>query len=291
MFRDGRVFLFVLSLLSITMVHARDHYFKHLGVADGLSQLCISSIYQDELGAMWLGTTEGLNRYNGKDVKIFRPSRDNEGLTNNEINGLCGDKKGRMYIRSGYDLIKLDIYKEQFTCLRRGGVNGIFCKGDTLWVNCGKGIYQYTDGDSDLTLVTWLNDKVGGNLYVDDETIWVVTGYSLIAVSRKNPDQQEVIFSFSKGGCVSGDSSGNIWVGSWDGLFCVSADRKIIHYTSRANKDELSNNQVRCILEDDFKRIWVGTFHGIDCYDPKTDKWSHYTRYGNTSNTLSHCSA
>lgn len=290
MFRDGRVFLFVLSLLSITMVHARDHYFKHLGVADGLSQLCISSIYQDELGAMWLGTTEGLNRYNGKDVKIFRPSRDNEGLTNNEINGLCGDKKGRMYIRSGYDLIKLDIYKEQFTCLRRGGVNGIFCKEDTLWVNCGKGIYQYTDGDSDLTLVTWLNDKVGGNLYVDDETIWVVTGYSLIAVSRKNPDQQEVIFSFSKGGCVSGDSSGNIWVGSWDGLFCVSADRKIIHYTSDTNKDELSNNQVRCILEDDFKRIWVGTFRGIDCYDPKTDKWSHYTRYGNTSNTLSHCS-
>lgn len=58
------------------MVEAKNHYFKHLGVSDGLSQVCIFSIYQDELGAVWLGTSEGLNRYNGKDVKIFRPSQE-----------------------------------------------------------------------------------------------------------------------------------------------------------------------------------------------------------------------
>ena len=94
----------------MVMAEATNHYFKHLGVSDGLSQVCIPSIYQDELGAVWLGTTEGLNRYNGKDVKVFQPSESNHGLTNNEINELCGDKNGRMYIRSGNDLIKLDIY-------------------------------------------------------------------------------------------------------------------------------------------------------------------------------------
>ena len=84
----------------MVMAEATNHYFKHLGVSDGLSQVCIPSIYQDELGAVWLGTTEGLNRYNGKDVKVFQPSESNHGLTNNEINELCGDKNGRMYIRS-----------------------------------------------------------------------------------------------------------------------------------------------------------------------------------------------
>ena len=106
-----RTITFLLSLLSMVMAEATNHYFKHLGVSDGLSQVCIPSIYQDELGAVWLGTTEGLNRYNGKDVRVFQPSESNHGLTNNEINELCGDKNGRMYIRSGNDLIKLDIYR------------------------------------------------------------------------------------------------------------------------------------------------------------------------------------
>ena len=89
-----RSFIFLLGLLCIIMVEAKNHYFKHLGVSDGLSQVCIFSIYQDELGAVWLGTSEGLNRYNGKDVKIFRPSQGNEGLRS--IN--CVEIKKEEYI-------------------------------------------------------------------------------------------------------------------------------------------------------------------------------------------------
>ena len=49
-----RTITFLLSLLSMVMAEATNHYFKHLGVSDGLSQVCIPSIYQDELGAVWL---------------------------------------------------------------------------------------------------------------------------------------------------------------------------------------------------------------------------------------------
>ena len=285
-----RLIFFFAGLLCIIIIEAKDHYFKHLGISDGLSQVCILSIYQDELGAVWLGTTEGLNRYNGKDVKVFRPSQGNEGLTNNEINKICGDKKGRIYIRSGNDLIRFDIYKEQFTCLRRDDVKDLFCKGDTLWVSCKSGIYYYTEESSDLTFVTQLQKGVGsgGALYVDESTIWIVTNH-LVAVSRKNPVQQDILISFSRGNhCISGDSAGNVWVGTWDGLYRVSVDKKITRYTSSSGKDELSDIQIRCVLEDDFKCIWVATFRGLDCYDPVTDKWSHYTRYGDSPNTLSH---
>lgn len=278
----------VLSLLSIAMVGGKDHYFKHLGVSDGLSQVCIPSLYQDELGAVWLGTTEGLNRYNGKEVKIFRPSQDGKGLTNNEINELCGDKKGRMYIRSGNDLVKLDIYKEKFTCLRQKDVKGIYCKGDTLWVSCGTGIYYYTDNHPDLVFVTPLQGGGGEALYVDNDLIWVMTATHLVAVSRKNLARQDRLVSYSKGKCISADSGGNIWIGTWDGAFRISPTREITHYTVGTKENGLSNNQVRCILEDDFKRIWIGTFRGLDCYDPATDAWNHYTRYGDSSNTLSH---
>ena len=286
-----RVITFLFSLLCLLMaVCAKNHYFKHLGVSDGLSQVCIPAIYQDELGAIWLGTTEGLDRYNGKDVRIFRPSQENKGLTNNEINELCGDKKGRMYIRSGGDLIKLDIYKERFTCLRQNDVRGMFCREDTLWVSCKGGIYYYTSESSDLTFVTQLRDGVGQGeaLYVTDDMIWVITRNHLVVISRKNPVRQDTLLSFSRGKCISGDSTGNIWVGTWDGLYRLSVNREITHYTSAPGMGDLSDNQVRCVLEDDFKRIWVGTYRGLDCYDPATDEWIHYTRYGDSSNTLSH---
>ena len=275
----------------MVMAEATNHYFKHLGVSDGLSQVCIPSIYQDELGAVWLGTTEGLNRYNGKDVKVFQPSESNHGLTNNEINELCGDKNGRMYIRSGNDLIKLDIYTEQFTCLRQKGVYGLFCKKDTLWVSCADGIYYYTGQGTELTFFARVQKGfVGRALYVDKETVWVVTRKYLVAISREDPLRQEILLTLDKGNCILGDSSGNIWVGAWNGLYRISPNRETTAYVSHSGMGELSDNQVRCVLEDDFKHIWVGTFKGIDCYDPITDTWSHYTRYGSSSNSLSHTS-
>ncbi len=285
-----RTVIFLLGILGIILVNAKNHYFKHLGVSDGLSQVCIFSIYQDELGAVWLGTSEGLNRYNGKDVRIFRPSQDGEGLTNNEINKLCGDGKGRMYIRSGNDLIKCELYKERFTCLRRNDVRDIFCKGDTLWVSCKSGIYYCTAESSELTLAVQLQKGVGsgGMLYVDGDRIWLGTNY-VVAVSRKNPEEQKILASFGRGcQCISGDSNGNIWVGTWNGLYKISADREVAHYASVAVGDGVSDNQIRCVQEDDFKRIWIGTFRGLDCYDPATGKWEHYIRYGDSPNTLSH---
>ena len=51
------------------------------------------------------------------------------------------DYTRRIYIRSGNDLIKFELYKERFTCLLRNGVRDIFCKEDTLWVSCKSGIY------------------------------------------------------------------------------------------------------------------------------------------------------
>lgn len=279
-------FLFLLGIV------AKEQYFKHLGLSDGLSQVCILSLYQDELGAVWMGTTEGLNRYNGKDLKIYRPSQDSTKLTKNEISELCGDGKGTMYIRSGNDLVQLDLYKEEFTCLRRGDVKGLFCAEDTLWVTCKNGVYYYTKTRPELTLVTLLEEEVkrGEALYVDKKNIWVVTLDYLVAISRENHALQEKIVSLNRGRCISGDSDGNIWVGSWNGLYRISPNRKVTHYQSQAEGGDLSDSQVRCVLEDDFKNIWVGTFRGLDSYNPVTGEWEHYTRYGNSSNTLSHSS-
>ena len=287
-----KTYFFLLSVFFTIAASAQDFYFKHLGVFDGLSQMCILSVYQDEIGAVWLGTSEGLNRYNGEKVQVFRPSQNNMGLTNNEIGELCGNRKGQMYIRSENDLVRLDIYKEQFTCLRQNDVNGLYCQGDTLWVVCSRGVYFYTEQSQKLSLFVSIPEKlgIGAGIYADKDTIWVVTGKHLLAYSRKNPSKPQVLMSLSRPRCISKDSYGNIWVGTWEGLYRLTTDRRVLHYTSSPDQGYLSDNQVRAVQEDDFGCIWFATFRGLDCYQPATESWSHYTRYSDFSNGLSHTS-
>ena len=66
---------FVIALIcySMGLYSANDVYFSKIGIEQGLSQLSVNSIYQDELGSMWFATREGLNRYNGNGVEVFQP--------------------------------------------------------------------------------------------------------------------------------------------------------------------------------------------------------------------------
>ena len=79
-----KILLVASFLLLLIQTYANTAYFKHLSVQDGLSQVNIISIYQDETGALWFGSFEGINRYNGQSVTVFHPSQDNIGLTENE---------------------------------------------------------------------------------------------------------------------------------------------------------------------------------------------------------------
>ena len=50
--------------------------FRRISVADGLSNSWVRSAYQDRLGYMWFGTNDGINRFDGKSVKVYRPAND-----------------------------------------------------------------------------------------------------------------------------------------------------------------------------------------------------------------------
>ena len=70
-------------LLPVGIFPANDIYFSKIGIEQGLSQLSVMTIYQDELGTLWFGTREGVNRYNGHSMEVFRP----EPNDSNSLNG------------------------------------------------------------------------------------------------------------------------------------------------------------------------------------------------------------
>ncbi|MES2652493.1 MAG: two-component regulator propeller domain-containing protein [Bacteroidota bacterium] len=90
---------YLLLSLSTCFAQLNDQLIKNIGVAQGLSNNVVNSLYQDRFGFIWMGTYDGLNRYDGYSFKIFRNKWDDENsLINNHITALSGDDQNRIWI-------------------------------------------------------------------------------------------------------------------------------------------------------------------------------------------------
>ncbi|MEG0646457.1 MAG: ATP-binding protein [Bacteroides sp.] len=279
--------LILIGLFLSVKVQASDVYFRHLGVKEGLSQVNILSIYQDSVGVMWFGSSEGLNRYNGDKVKIFRPSQNNQGLTNNEINELQGNKeRALLYIRSVADLVRFDLRTETFQCIGRKNIQGIHSDNDTLWVLHKNAVSYYLESDESFHPFVSLPEEWGAGMgiYSDNGTIWVATRSNLLRISKSKQKRIQLITPLSLGRKLYKDSAGNMWVGTWKGLYRVDVKGAISYF----DENTLSDLQVRSIVEDNTGCIWIGTFGGLNKYNPSTNEWRQYQNDDTDLHSLSH---
>ena len=97
------IVLIILALITSSSQGQNIFRFDHIGSEDGLSQNTGFSILFDSKGFMWVGTYNGLNRYDGYEFKIFRSSPGNpSSFTNNRVIKLWEDKRGFIWLET-YD--------------------------------------------------------------------------------------------------------------------------------------------------------------------------------------------
>lgn len=265
---------------------ANDIYFHRLGLKDGLSQINIMSIYQDEFGAMWFGTTEGINRYNGKQIETFK-----NGISQNTIYSILGNKSGAIYIHADNDLIRYDISKQKFDCIKQK-ISTIAYADSMLWVIDDKEISTYDEKSGEFSLYMSLSEDISGVtaiLPLKNGDIWVGTRKGLIKISKNN--LQQTIIENENINNLYKDKNQNIWVATFnDGVYLISPDGNIKNFRHHPTVNSVSNNQIRYIIEDDGGKIWVGTFFGLNQYDPQTGLWKKYINQDHISHSISHSS-
>ena len=95
-------------------------YFKHIGMGEGLSQISVMSIYEDQLGRMWFGTREGISIYDGDRMQVYKgwenvdPTSSINVLLGHECDHLTGDKRGDVFFRTCDSLVRYDLKEEAF---------------------------------------------------------------------------------------------------------------------------------------------------------------------------------
>lgn len=211
---------------------------KNITTVNGLSQSSVIAIHQDLKGQMWFGTRDGLNRYDGSNITVFRNNpKDTLSICNNDILSIEGDKTGNIWV---------------------GTYNGLNCYNPVTNI-----FKHYLHGNSANTLS---NNTVWNIKEIKNE-IWIATAGGL-SIFNKITQKFTSVFHNSKNNLsipnnfvlsIYETKKGVIWVGTSKGL-CRLINRKGGTFSFKQYFDV--NNEsvyVQDIKEDYFGNLWVAT--------------------------------
>jgi ligand-binding sensor domain-containing protein len=269
--------------------------FKHISTEHGLSQKTVQTIFQDKVGFIWIGTQEGLNRYDGRELKIFRhDNNDSTSLSNDVIRDLVEDKQGNLWVATSSGLNRYDAKSESFERLAIKNENGeivnrlnsLFVDSQgQLWVGTEQnGVFIIVQKNYQITRFEKATELIDADVRVIFEDsrnrIWIGTdgdGVTVITNNEKKnyhflPQQGiEGAISHNRIRSIMEDSNGRIWVATRGGGI-NRFDELLKHFTVYRNDPQdsksLSHNQVYQIFEDSKKKLWMATAQGVSIYQP-----------------------
>lgn len=278
------IVLVVLFILNYE-TQAQSLFFEHLGIKDGLSQHSVHDIYQDEFEQIWIATSDGLNKYDGNKIEVFKPQiGDSIGLFGNNIQSVTGDKQGKLYIQCLSGLVVYNLYTEKFKTIQKKGVSCLSIGKDRLWIGDGNSI-KYLCEEETISVFKELDTGIQIQVILEaaDGNLYIGTKTGLFVVDR-NAKTAELLNEIHIV-CLYEDNMKRIWIGTLkEGLFCLNSRNEISNYRhDPLNTQSLSNDFIRSICQDDLGGFWIGTFNGLDFFNQDTKKF-HNFRYSHVDN-------
>ena len=108
-----KVVYIIIVLIGFSAYSQTDYRFRNYTINDGLSQSAVTTIIQDNLHALWVGTQDGLNRYNGRSFEVYTSDK-TKGLESEYILCSLKDREGNLWFGTSKGLTKFNHLTEEF---------------------------------------------------------------------------------------------------------------------------------------------------------------------------------
>lgn len=295
------VFLLILScppaaIADNNLLRYRSMSFTNLSIDQGLSQVSGNAILQDSKGFIWIGTQDGLNRFDGYHIKIFRHDKDQpESLGRDFVSALAEDEKGHIWIGTrGRGLDEYNPLTEKFRhhqiihgAKGRGSasdVKKLLIRQQRVFIGTLQGLYYLDMTDNLIREVripglqinrSTIHDLIAmpaGDILVS--TDWGI--FSLDPVSLQL--EQHYLDITARYGLATHalflDSKKRLWISTArNGVLLVDIDSKELlrRFEHQAdNTDSLRFWDALDFVEDLWGNVWIGSSGGLNLYLDKS---------------------
>lgn len=274
-------------------------YRHRIGDETSLSNNYIHSIYEDSKGNLWVGTQNGLNKFNPEKNNFtqYKNPDTKNAIPANIIWNIIELDDNLIWLATSNGISQFDIRTKKikslknatnrFTFLSKNTRSFFKTKEGNLWIcnaedidvyNSKKGFFKKYKSPYSRNKDIHLNDLA--TLYQDSKNnIWL--GYEKGLALYDSKLDQFIDYEFqgkkaieSAVRSISEDLSGNLWMGSYSGIYILNSEKTVLKNIVHDGKEytSLSQNSIYKILCDSRGDMWIGTWaDGVDYFNRDND--------------------
>jgi len=242
---------------------------------------------EDRNGFIWIGTWDGLNRFDGYDFVIYKSGAKTgkTNIGNSTINALFQDTEGLIWVGTDEGLNVFHPEKIEFSGYFQGqdinftiGENRIFSLSEgkigEIWVGTANGLYVFKKDIKEFKFIPFPSDKITKrqqpirslNHSASSDLMWVGTSIGLFSFNSSN---YEYTYHSSENlklprlniNTLFEDSKQMLWIGSEKGLYIYDFTRDKVQFFNMINSG-LESDNILSVMEDVSGNIWIGTLGG-----------------------------
>lgn len=302
--QKGSFIFMIIILPCFAIAQHAPFLFRRLGINDGLSQSSIVDITTDSLGFMWFATQDGLNRFDGKEVTVYRKTFDDVTTPASSRLGklVCGENNIIWLVSTGGKLEKFDLITQQFQAVHHLGkdsvllppVNCIYLEDGQLLLGTAQGLYIHLQR-SNRVIIKRVNTTARQHLtsnniqsiYKDhDRQYWLLTDNGITVTDSAGKIMHTFLYNRDNDktktiscSAITQDAAGTYWLGTFGkGVFCKrKKDSSFVLCPAFDDGNIPLNTVTEAMLADDDGNVWIGTYgNGLFIINTASHRLRHY---------------